>query len=47
VSGFNRLVSIENAQAKLKGLGNDAAAVTTIMENALASVSRPPRSPPV
>jgi tape measure domain-containing protein len=38
VSGFNRLVSIENAQAKLKGLGNDAASVTTIMENALASV---------
>lgn len=36
--GFGRLNSIDVAQAKLKGLGNDAATVETIMKNALASV---------
>ncbi len=36
--GFNRLSSIENAQAKLKGLGNSAKTVDSIMKNALASV---------
>lgn len=36
--GFKRLTSIDNAQAKLKGLGHSAEEVTTIMDNALASV---------
>lgn len=36
--GFTRLSSIENAQAKLKGLGNDADTVTKIMDNAATSV---------
>lgn len=36
--GLNRLVAIDNAQAKLKGLGHDAGSVQTIMDNALASV---------
>lgn len=36
--GLNRLVSIDNAQAKLKGLGHDAQSVQLIMDNALASV---------
>lgn len=38
VKGFGRLKAIENAQAKLKGLGNDAKTVDVIMGNALASV---------
>lgn len=37
--GINRALAIEEAQAKLKGLGNDSKAVSKIMENALASVS--------
>lgn len=36
--GISRALSIENAQAKLKGLGHDASSVTEIMNNALASV---------
>lgn len=36
--GFTRALNIENAQAKLKGLGHDAGSVTEIMNNALASV---------
>lgn len=36
--GWDRLTGIENAQAKLKGLGHDAADVQTIMDNALAAV---------
>lgn len=36
--GWDRLTGIENAQAKLRGLGHDAATVQTIMDNALASV---------
>lgn len=36
--GFARVSGIENAQAKLRGLGNDAKSVDTIMSNALASV---------
>lgn len=36
--GLGRLSSIETAQAKLKGLGNDAQDVEKIMDNALASV---------
>src|SRR5699024_5429025 len=36
--GLGRLTGIENAQAKLKGLGNDAKSVDSIMDNALASV---------
>lgn len=38
VKGFGRLTSIENAEAKLLGLGNSAESVTAIMDNALASV---------
>lgn len=38
VKGWGRLTAIENAQAKLKGLGHDAGAVQSIMDNALASV---------
>lgn len=38
VKGFGRLQAIENAQAKLRGLGNDADAVRQIMDDALASV---------
>ena len=38
VKGFQRLTSIENAQAKLKGLGNDAEDVEKIMGNALTAV---------
>lgn len=38
VKGFSRLSAIENARAKLTGLGNDAGAVDKIMANALASV---------
>lgn len=38
VKGFQRLNSIEQAQAKLKGLGNSAKDVTAIMDNALAAV---------
>lgn len=38
VKGFQRLSSIENATAKLTGLGHSAAEVQTIMDNALASV---------
>lgn len=36
--GIGRLNSIEQAEAKLKGLGNSTAQVGSIMENALASV---------
>ncbi|ARC55975.1 hypothetical protein AS850_02665 [Frondihabitans sp. 762G35] len=36
--GLGRLLDIQDAQAKLKGLGHDATSVKTIMENALASV---------
>lgn len=38
VGGWNRLMAIDTAKAKLKGLGHDAAGVDLIMENALASV---------
>lgn len=38
VKGFQRLDAIDTAQAKLRGLGHDAGSVTTIMQNALASV---------
>jgi len=38
VKGFQRLNAIDTASAKLRGLGNDAATVDTIMSNALASV---------
>lgn len=38
VGGFARLLNIEDAQAKLRGLGNDAASVEKIMANASASV---------
>nr|WP_306428101.1 tape measure protein [Brevibacterium sp. 68QC2CO] len=37
--GFNRLSNIDAAQAKLKGLGNDAKSVDTIMANANEAVS--------
>lgn len=36
--GFSRLTAIDTAQAKLRGLGNDAGTVTAIMGDALASV---------
>lgn len=36
--GFDRALNIENAQAKLTGLGHDSASVTEIMNDALASV---------
>lgn len=36
--GFNRALSIEDARAKLKGLGHDAGSIDEIMNNALASV---------
>lgn len=36
--GLGRLTGIENARAKLAGLGNDAESVESIMDNALASV---------
>lgn len=36
--GFSRAMKIDEAQAKLRGLGNDTASVDTIMQNALASV---------
>lgn len=36
--GFSRLTAIDDAQAKLRGLGHDAKAVQTIMDSALASV---------
>lgn len=36
--GFDRLGNIEDAQAKLKGLGHDAQSVEQIMSDALASV---------
>ncbi|MCC5781373.1 hypothetical protein CRM73_00120 [Kocuria sp. CCUG 69068] len=38
VKGFGRLSAIENAEAKLKGLGNSGEATAEIMANALASV---------
>jgi tape measure domain-containing protein len=38
VGGFGRLSAIEDAKAKLIGLGNSAADVEVIMQNALASV---------
>lgn len=38
VKGFQRLDAIDVARKKLTGLGNDAGAVDTIMQNALASV---------
>ena len=36
--GISRALNIEDAQAKLRGLGHDAESVETIMESALASV---------
>lgn len=36
--GFTRLTGIENAQAKMKGLGHDTKSVDAIMANALTSV---------
>lgn len=36
--GISRALNIEDAQAKLKGLGHDTKAIDTIMTNALASV---------
>ncbi|WP_136043214.1 MULTISPECIES: tape measure protein [unclassified Microbacterium] len=36
--GFSRAMKIDEAQAKLRGLGNDTKAVETIMGNALAAV---------
>jgi len=36
--GFSRLTAIENAQAKMRGLGHDTETVDAIMKNALASV---------
>lgn len=36
--GFERALNIENAQAKLKGLGHDAGSVSQIMDNALTAV---------
>lgn len=38
VKGFNRLVGIDTAQAKLKALGHDAKNVESIMDSALQSV---------
>lgn len=38
VKGWGRLTAIEDAQAKLAGLGHSATSVKTIMDNALASV---------
>lgn len=38
VKGFDRLVGIDTARAKLKGLGHDAGSVESIMESALTSV---------
>src|SRR5690606_32980929 len=38
VKGFSRLVGIDTAQAKLKGLGHDAESVTEIMNSALESL---------
>lgn len=38
VKGFNRLQGIDEARAKLKGLGHDAESVEEIMNSALASV---------
>ena len=38
VKGFDRLVGIDSARAKLKGLGHDAEAIESIMDSALASV---------
>ena len=38
VKGFNRLVGIDDARAKLAGLGYDAQSVETIMNSALKSV---------
>lgn len=38
VKGFSRLSSIEQAEAKLTGLGHSAESVSSIMDNALASV---------
>lgn len=36
--GFQRALNIENAQAKLNGLGHDSKSIAEIMNNALASV---------
>lgn len=36
--GFQRALNIENAQAKLKGLGHDSKSIAEIMNNALVSV---------
>src|SRR5690606_10457918 len=36
--GLSRALNIEDAQAKLKGLGHDTETVTGIMQNALAAV---------
>src|SRR5690606_32037363 len=37
-SGIGRLTAIDNAQAKLRGLGHDGQTVASIMKNATASV---------
>lgn len=36
--GFERMMNIEDAQAKLKGLGHDTRTITAVMDDALASV---------
>lgn len=36
--GFNRAIQLQDAEAKLKGLGNNGAATAKIMDNALAAV---------
>lgn len=38
VKGFGRLAAIENAESKLRGLGNSAEDVSAIMDNALGAV---------
>lgn len=38
VKGFNRLTGIDDARAKLKGLGHDAESVESIMDSAMESV---------
>ena len=39
VKGFSRLKGIDEAQAKLRGLGHDAASIQKVMENATAAVT--------
>ena len=42
--GISRALNIEDARAKLRGLGHDAETVEAIMENALAAVKGPLRA---